>query len=345
MAETKPLILIMAGGSGTRFWPLSRKSRPKQFLPFFGKSTLLQSTIERVISLTDEANIYVCALEEHKSLVREQCGSQVQFISEPEGKNTANCLLLATQEFLKKKISLDTPIVVLPADHFVGSPTHFQNCIKKAILAAKETRGLITLGIQPNHPHTGYGYIQSAPQAAADSLYPIARFVEKPTFEKAKEFLTTGGFYWNAGIFIWTLGTIQKSFQELMPESWKKVGEATNYDSLKKIYSALKSEPFDIAIMEKARNGYVIPAEFSWSDVGSWDAWYQLSEPDSHRNVFSGKKLVALDSTDCLVKVSAEKQVALIGVNHLIVAEDETGLLITRRDMDQRVKEASSLLE
>lgn len=327
----------MAGGSGTRFWPASRTDLPKQFLKLVGTRSLIRETVERISSVVAPKDIHICAGTSQKALLAQELPDIRNLILEPEARNTAPCLMLSLHSLLKAGYAESTVMVVLPADHHIQDETGFGKTIRKAVATAKETGGLLTLGIVPTGPHSGYGYIE-APGAPNDVLR-VKRFVEKPSHAKAQEFIETGHYYWNSGMFVWTLGALKTAFEKHAPADWQKVctqGE--------KAYAQLTAQPIDVAVMEKAQNIFVLPTDIGWSDVGSWDALYQLRAKNPGENVTLSGQCTAIQSEGCLVKVSPQLKVALVGVNDLIVVEDKGALLIVPRAKDQLVREAAKAL-
>ena len=342
LADSNFVALVMAGGSGTRFWPMSQPEKPKQYLTLFGDRSLIQSTVDRLKHRASTQNIFICSGESQKKLLKEQIPEIPGLILEPSGRNTAPCLMLSVATLLNRGYSPSTVMGVFPADHFIGDETAFLKTLNSAIKEAAQTENLITLGITPSSPHTGYGYIEA--QRGSDSVsIPVHKFIEKPNLAKAKEYLSSGNYYWNAGIFIWRLGVIVEAFKTYLPKEWELIQSAVNTGSVDKIYPQVTSQPIDIAVLEKAQNVRVIPADMKWSDIGSWNALLE------HRQILEGKentiisqtpeRVKLLDSSQCLVASDSSKKVVLIGVKDLIVIESEHGLLITHRSQDQRVKE------
>ncbi len=341
--------VILAGGSGTRFWPSSRKKQPKQYLNFFGATSLIQNTASRIEPFTGKTNLYVCSTESQRSLLEKQLpglNAKEQFIMEPQGKNTAPCIALCVLHMLRLGLSPQTIMVVLPADHFIGDEAAFLTCIEEAKDLALAEKGLVTLGIIPTVPHTGYGYIEGGEKLNGGDLprFKIKQFVEKPDRGRAEKFLMSGKFYWNAGIFVWTLASIQEAFRAHMPELWTALEHAFAENDPAKfadVYRKVPSVAVDVGIMEKAKNSYVIPASIRWSDVGSWDAVYQLNSSSGAENVILEGNVLSMESKACLVKVPKDKKVALIGVEGLVVIDEGDGLLVCRRESDQLVRKAA----
>lgn len=342
LADSNFVALIMAGGSGTRFWPMSLPEKPKQYLTLFGNRSLIQSTVDRLKHKTSTHNIFICSGESQKKLLKDQIPEIPGLILEPSGRNTAPCLMLSVATLLHGGYSPSTVMGVFPADHFIGDETAFLKTIASAIKEAAQTRSLITIGITPSSPHTGYGYIEAQRGTGSVSV-PIQKFIEKPNLVKATEYLSSGNYYWNAGIFFWRLDVIAEAFKTLLSKEWELIQSAVMTGTVDKIYNQLTSQPIDIAVLEKAHNVRVIPADMKWSDIGSWNALLEhRQELDKKDNIIiseTPERVKLLESSQCLVASDSSKKLILIGVKDLIVIESEHGLLITHRSQDQRVKE------
>jgi len=347
MEEADSIAVILAGGSGTRFWPLSRKDRPKQYLNLFGESSLIQQTVDRILPLIPQDRIFICSAEDQKRLIEEQLPGISHRILEPEGKNTAVALMLSVVELLRQGFTLDTVMIAFPADHYIRHSTRFLDVLARAVSFARESHGLVTLGIPPTSPHTGYGYIETATDPsthAADAAMKVRRFLEKPDRKTAETIFRQNNIFWNSGIFIWTLSSLSSAFQKWMPEAWNRISHYRGQKELREIYQSLESIPIDIGILEKAPNVFVFPAsDIGWSDVGSWDALYQLHRSEDG-NVNLGGTVSPIESRGCLVKVDGKK-VALVGVEDLIIVECGDTLLIAHRSKDQWVRQAAKTLE
>ena len=345
MVEADFITLIMAGGSGTRFFPLSRRTYPKQYLRLFGERTLLQQTLDRVLPITEVKKIYICSTENQVGLIQEQAPKKVGVILEPAAKNTAPCLMLSTIQLLREGYSPQTPMVVLPADHFIEDDHKFQNLLQQGVKFATENNSLVTLGIFPTTPHTGYGYIEAGDAFHQSEIFKVKRFVEKPNKSKAEKFLKNRNFYWNGGIFIWTLHAIAEAFQQFLPEAWERMNAYQSEEDLQRIYESLDAIPIDVAVLEKAHNVFVIPADMGWNDVGSWNALYELKTKNHQDHVVLSGEVHSIQSRGCLINLDSQKQVALVGVDNLIVVEKDNVLLIADRDQDQLVREAAKELD
>lgn len=336
------LALIMAGGSGTRFWPMSKPQKPKQYLNLFGQRSLIQATVDRLKNQTPISNIFICSGESQTSLLKQQLPEISGIIFEPEGRNTAPCLMLSVATLLHRGFEPSTVMGVFPADHVIHDDANFFGALSWAIEEAESTKCLITFGIKPTSPHTGYGYIEKGAKCGNHS-FMVKQFVEKPNLEKAREYVARGNFYWNAGIFIWRLDAIAEAFATFLPEEWDLLQSAVKNNTVSKVYQNLKSQPIDIAILEKASNVRVIPAEMKWSDIGSWNALLEhhqkISGSDNVLLSKDPKTVTFLGSHNTLVVNETSKKIVVIGTSDLIIVETDTELLISHRAQDQRVKE------
>jgi len=340
--------IIMAGGIGSRFWPISRTSYPKQFIDILGTGkTLIQNTYERFLKVCPKENIYIVTNENYLELVRAQLpdmGDQ-QILTEPVMRNTAPCIAYGC--FKIESINPNASIVVAPSDHLILDEAAFITAIEKSLKIASENQCLITLGIMPSRPDTGYGYIQYTDQVIGDDFHKVKTFTEKPTLDIAKTFLQSGDFLWNAGIFIWSADAILKAFNRYLPDMNEIFADAKpvyNSDNernhINKAYLQCTNISIDYGIMEKADNVYVLPSEFGWSDLGTWASIYQLAEKDYVGNVvIPSEKVIMYDSSNCMVNVPGEKLVVLQGLHDYIVVESNNTLLICPRDQEQNVKQ------
>jgi mannose-1-phosphate guanylyltransferase len=344
--------VIMAGGSGTRFWPASREDLPKQFLKITSDQTMLEETLQRVHHFARPDRIYAVVGRAHVGITgRLLDGASVRILAEPVGRNTAACIGLAALHI--KQFSEDEPVVVLPADHFIADVENFAGTIRAAAEVAREG-AIVTLGIAPTRPETGYGYIQTADNKDRSRSYlAVERFVEKPNYETALRYLSSGNFLWNSGIFIFTARTLLSELEICMPDLFqglREIEEAIDrpaYDSVvERVYTKLPSISIDYGVMEKTeRPIYVFKADFGWSDVGSWQALYELrrSEYDGEGNLLLGKSAVVASKRN-LVYSSTGRRVALLGVEGLVVVDTPDALLVADIDRSQDVKKFSEML-
>ena len=346
--------ILMAGGVGTRFWPRSREKSPKQVLSVTGKETLIQSAYNRLTDLVDDSRVWVVTNYDQKDVIREQLPrlAAENFILEPFGRNTAPCIGLAAIHAAYQ--DPESIMVVLPADHVITKVDEFQQAIKLAIEFASQNEGLVTLGITPYEPATGYGYIQAGKEvfkSNSHKVHTVKTFAEKPNLDTARRFLKSGDFYWNSGMFIWKTSTILKEISEKLPEVYDGLMEINRnihtprYSAaLEDAYWRFKGISIDFGVMQQANNVYVIPADMGWNDVGSWETVYEISLKDRNSNATECAELVTVDSKKCYV-YSPEKVVALVGVENLIVVDTGDALLICKKSAAQDVKEVVDYLK
>ncbi len=345
--------VVMAGGRGTRFWPLSRESKPKQLLNLRGEKTLIQETVERIAPLVPLDNVLIVTGAAHADDVMAQFPTlpREQVLVEPRGRNTAPCIGLAALSI--KKRDPEAVMVVLPADHVISRTPAFIDALSTAISTARKSNYLVTVGIKPEAPETGYGYIEGGDPLSPDtgsSVLRVASFREKPDLPTARSFLEKGTFYWNSGMFVWKVSSIMKALQETLPELYRELlmlegtlGTPDENEAIKEAYDRIEAISIDYGVMEKASNVLIVPGDFGWNDLGSWDALWAISEKDGNNNVLRGNVITA-DACDSLV-FSKDKLVTLVGVDNLIVVETDDALLILKRGHSQDVKNAVEILE
>ena len=333
---------VMAGGAGTRFWPASRSKRPKQFLDVLNTGrTLIQQTYDRYAAILDNQNIKVVCGEKYSRLVQEQLPLDAQsIIPEPFVRNTAAAVALTAFDIASK--DPEAVIVMTPADHHIGNDSKYQEVILECAEFAAAEDVLITLGIQPTSAHTGYGYIKRSEKKGA--FYKVERFTEKPAEKKAREFLESGDYYWNAGIFVWSAKSILKAFSDHAGEIYRPLTDlykkgSPDLEDLHQVYKSIPSISVDYAIMEKAENTFTIPADFGWSDLGSWNTIYQLSEKDQNGHVSGGAEIQSLDSRNCFVRGKDDKLYALIGLEDIALIEMDDVTVLFPLSRDQEIKE------
>lgn len=343
----------MAGGAGTRFWPLSREKKPKQFLPVISSKTMIEETVNRLLPRIAPSDIYTIANPEQTEVIKKLISDipKKNLLVEPQGKNTAPSLMLATAFLFLKNPS--TVIVALPADHLIQNTPLFLKKLMAAAEAAEREKHLITFGIPPDHPATGYGYIQFSledrTEIAGETFYAVERFKEKPDAIQAKSFLKAGNYFWNSGMFVWRADIFAQKLEEFAPvmfSYWKEILEALkgpNTPQIEKIFDVIPPLSIDYALMEKARGVLMCEGNFGWSDVGAWSALFDIWNKEEGGNALKGES-IALDSENCLL-YSPHKFTALIGLKDLIIVDTEDALLICRKDQDQRVKEVVDLLK
>ncbi len=338
MAGSKRIAVILAGGSGTRFWPLSKKQLPKQYLTLFGTRSLIQHTWDRLTRLCRPKDIWVCSSQSQKKLLKKQL-PKAGLILEPAACNTGPAVLLSALELLRKGYSRQDLMAVFPADHYISAKDAFHRVLQLAFTAAEQTGGLVTLGIVPESAHTGYGYIEAGP-ATPEGWRKATRFVEKPQRELAERFVSSGRYFWNSGIFVWQIGSILDAFATFAEKDFKLLEKTTSRTAAYKKVSRL---PVDKMILEKSNQVSMVPAVMGWSDVGSWSALSDLKPTDANKNIFEGEKSALIQTRDCLVHAPG-KRVALIGMNDIVVVVEGDEILICRKDQDQLVRDAATTL-
>lgn len=324
--------VIMAGGIGSRFWPYSRKDKPKQFLDFFGMGrTLLQQTFDRYSKIVPEENIFIATNIQYEELVKEQLPqlNQNQILPEPARRNTAPCVAWASAHI--QKMNPKANIIVAPADHLILKEAEFIDAITKGLEFVAQSPQLLTLGIKPNRPETGYGYIQIADEKQED-FYKVKTFIEKPQMEFAQVFVESDEFYWNSGIFLWNANTILEAFRIHMPDMYEKV--MNNDDNIE----SWPNISIDYAIMEKAENVYVQLCNFGWADLGTWGSLHEASPKDQHKNVIINGKTLLYDCNDNIIATPNGKLVVLQGLENYLVADTKNVLLICRKDDENTIR-------
>ncbi len=340
--------IIMAGGIGNRFWPISRTSYPKQFIDILGTGkTLIQNTYERFLKVCPKENIYVVTNENYTKLVKTQLPDMEdqQILTEPVMRNTAPCVAYGC--FKIESLNADAAIVVAPSDQQILDEDAFVSAILRSLETATTNDCLVTLGIKPSRPDTGYGYIQYTDNTINEDFHKVKTFTEKPNLEIAKTFIQSGDFLWNAGIFVWSAKAIVKAFEQHLPEMSEIFTDARPYYNtdnerahINHAYQQCISISIDYGVMEKANNVYVLPSDFGWSDLGTWASIYDLAEKDYVGNaVIPAEKVIMYDSSNCMVNVPGEKLVILKGLHDFIVVEANNTLLICPRDQEQNVKQ------
>lgn len=340
----------MAGGVGSRFWPVSRTEFPKQFIDFFGVGkTLIQSTYERFLKICPPENIFIVTNEMYTGIIREQLPdlAENQILAEPIMRNTAPCISYGSMKIAD--INPNATIVVAPSDHTITNQEAFIEAIEQSLKAASENECLITLGIKPSRPDTGYGYIQYVDNTLPtdDQIHKVKIFTEKPNLELAKSFVQSGDFLWNAGIFIWSANAINKAFFKHLPDMYEIFSQGNgsyNTESetefIGSAYQQCTNISIDFGIMEKADNVYVLPADFGWSDLGTWASIYDIAEHDYVGNVvIPPEQVMMFDSSNCMVNVPKDKLVILQGLHDYIVVESNNTLMICPKTEEQSIKQ------
>ena len=347
MQNKNHYVAIMAGGIGSRFWPMSRTAYPKQFLDVLNTGkTLVQWTYERYAKFIPAENIYIVTSDEYVEIVKAQLPLLPinNILAEPSKKNTAPCI--AYISFKLAQINPDAKFIVAPSDHLILEEDRFQEIALKALDFVENIKALLTLGIQPTHPNTGYGYIQYEGLEVTKDVYKVKTFTEKPDLEIAKSFIASGDFLWNAGIFAWKVSSILAAFEKYQPEMYElfdqeKMHFNTDQEakSIQKIYPQCVNISIDIAIMEKANNVYVMPASFGWSDLGTWNSAYENMEKDYLGNAVASDNVIVIDATKCMINSPKDKLVVIQGLDDFIVVDTKDVLLICSKDKEQSIKE------
>ncbi len=342
-------VAIMAGGIGSRFWPQSRKNYPKQFLDVLGTGeTLIQTTYKRFQKLVPEEHIFIVTGTDYVDLMHEQLPSITapQILAEPARRNTAPCI--AYMAFKLATLDPDATFVVAPSDHLITEQAAFIEVLENALAYAYRSDTMITLGIKPHKPHTGYGYIQYDVdvQGNKENIFKVKTFTEKPSLDMAKTFVESGEFLWNSGIFVWHVQTIMDAFKKFQPEIYEIFAEGKDFyntpeeaDFVKQAYAQCRSISIDYAIMEYAKNVCVIPSNFGWSDLGTWTSLWEKHPKDYLGNAIEGKKVMVYDAENCMILAPDDKMVIIQGLDNYCVIDTNDVLLICKLDQEQRIKD------
>jgi mannose-1-phosphate guanylyltransferase len=345
--------LIMAGGKGERFWPLSTDEKPKQFLKLLGEETMIQMTVNRIKDLIPIERIFIVTAKSYKELVKEQLPTlpEENIILEPVGRNTAPCIALSA--FIIEDTYKDSTIVVLPSDHLIEDEYNFRKVLSSGYeYIQKDNEAIVTVGMRPTRPDTGYGYIQYGGitgEVDSNEIREVLKFVEKPNREKAEQYLSEGNFLWNGGMFIWKTKTILKLTEAYLKSTYDILSEiaATGKSNFEKVleekYGTVESISVDYAIMEKAKNIQVIPSDFGWDDVGSWNSVERVREKDSKGNVAIGN-VKALNSHNNII-FGNNKPIILAGIENLFVVESDDSIFIGSKDVIKDIKDIKSTFQ
>lgn len=337
--------VIMAGGSGTRFWPLSRKERPKQLLNLSGKDVMLNEAIDRLSTITSKDNIFIVTNAKQVPPVKAVTKNKVReenILSEPEARNTAACIGYAAVEILKKHG--DGIMVITPADHYIKNVPELTRLFNLAVTTAERTNKLITIGITPTYPSTGFGYIQS--ENNDSEVKPVLSFKEKPDLKTAEEYIASGDYTWNSGMFIWKASVIMERFKEFIPDIYDAlieiqatIGTDSEQETINKVYPTIRKISIDYAVMEPAslkNEVLVIPGDFGWNDIGSWDMLNVIQESDEEGNISIGD-VIQLDTKNTYA-YSSSRLITTLGVENLIIVETPDAVLITTKERAQDIK-------
>ncbi len=340
-------VAIMAGGIGSRFWPMSRAALPKQFLDILGTGqTLIQQTFARYRHLIPQNNIYVVTSEEYVEIVKKQLPDlpAENILAEPSRKNTAPCIAYVAFKLLSKDPK--ALMIAAPADNLILETDQFVQTAKNALRFVDHINALVTIGVKPTHPNTGYGYIQHETAEAAPGVHKVKTFTEKPNEELAKAFIASGDFLWNAGIFTWKVKNIVAAFEKYAPELYDLfAAEKDKFNTpeekavVENIYPQCTNISIDFAVMEKADNVYLLPATFGWSDLGTWNSAWENMDKDYFGNAAVGKNIMVVDASNCMVHVPDNKLVLLQGLNDYIIVDTKDVLLICKKNKEQEIKD------
>ncbi|MBC7829688.1 MAG: 2-C-methyl-D-erythritol 4-phosphate cytidylyltransferase [Chitinophagaceae bacterium] len=338
--------VIMAGGIGSRFWPISRADYPKQFLDIMGSGqTLIQQTVSRFREMVPIENIYVVTSDEYIDIVKAQVPSLLteNIIGEPLRRNTAPCIAYISFKLFKK--DKDATMIVAPSDHLITDLAQFNEDCTLALNFAQDRQALVTLGIKPGYPSTGYGYIQKAQEEISPSVFPVKQFIEKPYLELAKTFVKSEDYLWNSGIFAWRATDILRAYEKHLPDMFNLFINAEHayntteeHDSIIPVYQNCENISIDFGILEKSGNVYTIPSSFGWSDLGTWCSAWENMRKDYMFNAIAAKKAMMIDTANCIVHASPEKLILIQGLDDFIVADTKDVLLICRKEKEQEIK-------
>ena len=350
-------LIIMAGGVGSRFWPMSTPEKPKQFIDVLGTGkSLIQLTVERFNTVIPIENVWIVTSEKYKSIVREQLPEipETQILLEPCMRNTAPCI-----EYVSRKIYAKYPeanLVFSPADHIVLDVDTFRNVIKNSLEFTETRNVILTLGMMPTRPETGYGYIKRLQDDKSTSqqvegnkfnvIYKVEAFKEKPNLETAKSYLNEGGYYWNAGIFIWNAKMVVNTISDLVPELASVFDKIEPYfytekeqEIVNQYFPTCPNISIDYAVMEKSKEVFVYPANFGWSDLGTWGSLYTHLQQDENNNASVGENINLIDCKNCVIHTPKERKVVIQGLDNYIIAENDNTLLICKKDDEQKIKD------
>lgn len=355
--------VIMAGGGGTRFWPLSRKKMPKQFLNLTGRDTMVNETIDRIAHNVPKENIYIVTNVSQASLMQEVTEGHLapnRILAEPAARNTAACIGYAAVEIQKKYG--DSIMCVLASDHYIKDTTAYSEVMEFAMKLAEETDQLVTIGIKPTTPATGYGYIKynkkvkevghtiGTVSQKRITAYPVSDFVEKPSLSTAKSYVEQGCYLWNSGMFVWKTSVILKYFEELLPDIYEclmeieqAIGTGKEQETIERVYPTIPKISVDYGIMERADNVIMLEGDFGWNDVGSWDVLDALYDTDANNNVVYGNQ-IHIGSRNCIA-YSKDKLIATIGLDNIVIVETDDVVMVCNKDRAQDVKKIVEQLE
>jgi len=338
--------LIMAGGAGTRFWPRSRVAKPKQYLSLFGDQSLIQESVKRFANFIPEESIFVVSAKSQQEVLESQTGNlpKANLIFEPVGKNTLPAIGLAALFIVDK--DPDGVMIVSPSDHLIQNDELFRQCIESAVLIAKKKEGIVTIGITPKFPATGYGYVKTGEEVHIGQpikSYTVKKFVEKPNVEVATGYLQSGGFFWNSGIFVFKVSVFLDAVKEHAPELYadlmrikEHIGVESYEEALDRIYREVKSISIDYGVLEKANNVFLVQGDFIWNDLGSWEEVYKYNAKDENQNVQAGE-VIFIDTKNSYV-YAPDSLVAVVGLEDVIVVQEGNTILVCKRERAEDIK-------
>ncbi|MFO8086769.1 MAG: mannose-1-phosphate guanylyltransferase [Bacteroidales bacterium] len=351
MSKQNNYAIIMAGGVGSRFWPWSRSNRPKQFLDILdtGK-TLIEQTFDRLKTICAPEHIMVVTNKRYKDDILRLLPQMPEdnILLEPMMRNTAPCIAYGAYKIQKQ--NPEARMIVAPADHLVMKEEVFTHVVEKGFAYASQHNALLTIGIKPHRPETGYGYIKADDKTIEQqndhySLHPVIQFTEKPDMDTAQKFLKEGNYYWNSGMFIWSVESILKAFDAYLPtinslfiQNIEKINTAIEPKAIEDIYSQSENISIDYGIMEKADNVHVLCTDIGWSDIGTWGSLYEHAHHDEHQNAIRGEKVILDETKNCVIKVSKNKASVIQGLENYIVVDDEKALLICKKQDEQKIR-------
>lgn len=339
-------LVIMAGGCGSRFWPMSTADKPKQFVDVLGTGrTLIQHTADRFNSICSKAQIWVVTSIKYVDLVHDQLPEipKENILSEPCMRNTAPCISYAAWKIKSK--DPDANVIIVPADHVIMDESCFRELIIKGLRETETSSRIVTIGIKPHRPDTGYGYIKTGEKVLKEGFYPVSGFKEKPDKEVATHYVNDGGYYWNSGIFIWNIRTIENQIRTFCPELASifdlisaQFGTSEEQKLIELHYHGLEKISIDNAVMEKSTDIYVIAGNFGWSDLGTWCSFFDLSDKDQKMNAVSGNNVQMIDSDQCMVILPDGKQSIIEGLSGYIVVDQNNSLLICKKENEEHIR-------
>lgn len=348
----KIVAVIMAGGNGERFWPKSRSSRPKQFLSLTADGeTMIQKTVNRLYPLVAPEDIFIVTNRKYSGLIEQQLPSisRENVIYEPVSRNTAPCIALAAG-IIQRKYSGDAVMLVLPSDHFIKFDALYLDTLKNAVRKAEQDDNMVTIGISPSYPETGYGYINFSSELSNDGAYKVIKFVEKPGIEAAKQYVNSGEYLWNSGMFVWKASSILKNIREYLPDLYRKseqISEAFGTDSfcevMDEVFPTMAAESIDFGVMERAENIFTIPGSFGWDDVGNWLVLARINPTNELGNIVIGD-VITIDTKNSIIS-GGKKLIAAVGIEDLVVVDTDDALLICAKSSTQDVKKVAETLK